>query len=183
MRRLQACWVKLVGGDPGAKDLARLLRVPGSLNAKYDPPRRVAFVWYDDDHYVLDCLRTHVETFGEPCTPAAPPPALPSVTAAPGLVDDVRARAYGHAALGGELLAVTNARNGRRNNQLNESAFKLAGLVAGGLLEQWEVVSGLYYTALALGTDASFTEAEIKRTIASGIAAGLKHPRGLPDAG
>jgi hypothetical protein len=42
---LQARWVKLVGSDPGAKDLARVLRVPGTLNCKYDPPRPVEFVW------------------------------------------------------------------------------------------------------------------------------------------
>lgn len=42
---IQAAWVKYTGGDPGAKDLARVLRVPGSLNHKYDPPRPVEFVW------------------------------------------------------------------------------------------------------------------------------------------
>jgi hypothetical protein len=30
-----------VGGDPSAKDVSRILRVPGTLNRKYDPPRRV----------------------------------------------------------------------------------------------------------------------------------------------
>lgn len=39
--RLQACWVGHVGGDPGAKDLARMLRLPGTLNRKYEPPRLV----------------------------------------------------------------------------------------------------------------------------------------------
>lgn len=33
---LQAGWVALVGGDPGAKDLARVLRVPGTRNYKPD---------------------------------------------------------------------------------------------------------------------------------------------------
>lgn len=37
----QAGWVESVGGDPGAKDLARVLRLPGSVNTKYDPPRPV----------------------------------------------------------------------------------------------------------------------------------------------
>lgn len=43
-RQLQAAWVAYVGGDPGAKDLARVLRVPGTVNRKYDPPRPVTFV-------------------------------------------------------------------------------------------------------------------------------------------
>lgn len=38
---IQARWVAHVGGDLGARDLARVLRVPGTLNYKYDPPREV----------------------------------------------------------------------------------------------------------------------------------------------
>jgi len=38
---LQSRWVDLVGGDKGANDLTRILRVPGSRNYKYDPPRWV----------------------------------------------------------------------------------------------------------------------------------------------
>ena len=37
----QAGWVTLVGSDKGVKDIAHVLRVPGTLNAKYDPPREV----------------------------------------------------------------------------------------------------------------------------------------------
>jgi P4 family phage/plasmid primase-like protien len=46
---LQAGWVSLVGGDPGAKDLARVLRVPGTENRKYDPARPVNIMWADYD--------------------------------------------------------------------------------------------------------------------------------------
>ena len=46
---LQRWWVRHVGADPAACDLARLLRVPGTLNAKYDPPRPVRFVRYELD--------------------------------------------------------------------------------------------------------------------------------------
>ena len=41
---VQRWWVHHVGADPAACDLARLLRVPGTLNGKYDPPRPVQFV-------------------------------------------------------------------------------------------------------------------------------------------
>ena len=40
---LEARWVEYTGADKGAKDLARVLRVPGTLNGKYDPARRVEF--------------------------------------------------------------------------------------------------------------------------------------------
>lgn len=49
-KHLQSAWVKLVGGDPGAHDLARVLRVPGSWNYKYEPKRPVSFV-----RCALDC--------------------------------------------------------------------------------------------------------------------------------
>ncbi|GEM_PF-3448144 len=45
LRSLQAAWVRFTGGDPGAKDLARVLRLPGTCNYKYDPPRPVSFAW------------------------------------------------------------------------------------------------------------------------------------------
>lgn len=38
---MQAAWVLEVGSDPAAKDLARVLRVPGTLNYKYEPARPV----------------------------------------------------------------------------------------------------------------------------------------------
>jgi len=40
-KALQSRWVAFVGGDKAVHDLARVLRVPGTLNYKYDPPRQV----------------------------------------------------------------------------------------------------------------------------------------------
>lgn len=40
-------WVEYVKGDNGAKDISRILRVPGSYNKKYNPPVRVEFVKED----------------------------------------------------------------------------------------------------------------------------------------
>jgi hypothetical protein len=58
-RRLQAAWVVYVGGDKGAKDLARVLRVPGTVNRKYDPPRPVVILRADYDRlYNLPDLET-----------------------------------------------------------------------------------------------------------------------------
>lgn len=41
--KIQSAWVDYVGGDKSCKDLARALRVPGTLNYKYDPPHFVKF--------------------------------------------------------------------------------------------------------------------------------------------
>lgn len=48
--RRQAAWVTYVGGDGGAKDLARILRVPGTVNAKREPVP-VTLVYLTDDAY------------------------------------------------------------------------------------------------------------------------------------
>jgi len=57
-------WVDHTGGDGAAKDLARVLRLPGSLNYKYTPPRPVQFVWcelerlYSRDELIKQCEAT-----------------------------------------------------------------------------------------------------------------------------
>jgi putative DNA primase/helicase len=50
MRTLQAGFVDAMGGDNGAKDLARVLRVPGTYNTKYNPKRLVETVWMDPEN-------------------------------------------------------------------------------------------------------------------------------------
>lgn len=52
-RIISRLWVDRVKGDKGASDLCRVLRVPGSQNYKYDPPRPVRF---------LDCDLTRTYT-------------------------------------------------------------------------------------------------------------------------
>ena len=63
-RALQHAWVAAVGGDGGAKNLNRVLRVPGSLNVKesYGPDYpRVAFVKQEMERlYTLDDLRATI---------------------------------------------------------------------------------------------------------------------------
>ena len=48
-RQVLYTWVDFTGGDGAAKDLARVLRVPGSLNYKYNPPQPVEFVWCETE--------------------------------------------------------------------------------------------------------------------------------------
>lgn len=57
LARIQRSWVHLVGGDPSAKDLARVLRLPGSFNHKYVPARPVKFDYANfNEVYTLDQL-------------------------------------------------------------------------------------------------------------------------------
>ena len=73
MARLQQNWVARIGSDPNARDLARILRVPGTTNGKeeYNPARSVEFVKCDFK------LLYNLEDFGGGENPK-PPPAKPS---------------------------------------------------------------------------------------------------------
>lgn len=84
---------------------------------------------------------------------------------------------YARAALDREIQILRSTPSGDRNNQLNVSAMKLAQLVAGGELDESEVVGALEETALAIGLESS----DIKGTIRSGMKKGKTEPRRAPE--
>lgn len=49
--QIETAWVGYVKGDPTVHDLARVLRVPGSQNHKYSPPKPVSLM-----HFVAGCV-------------------------------------------------------------------------------------------------------------------------------
>jgi hypothetical protein len=120
-------------------------------------------------------------------TDAARPAMLPSWIA--GLLDDRRARAaairllpvpgtpqtipYALAALREETARVSSARPGTRNDTLNRAAFSLGQLVAADLLPAVVVVTALADAAKGCGLPSG----EAHRTIRSGMASGIRHPR------
>lgn len=58
---IQRSWVATVGGDAAVHDLTRVLRVPGTLNFKYDPPRAVVTLACDLARtYPLQALTAHL---------------------------------------------------------------------------------------------------------------------------
>jgi hypothetical protein len=104
-------------------------------------------------------------------TPPAPPPRAP-VTYSTG-----NGGAYAQRALEAECERVSGAQPGERNHTLNRAAFSLGQLVAGGALEQDEVVHALSLAAHQAGLD----DLETRRTIASGLKGGSEQPRGVPE--
>lgn len=80
---------------------------------------------------------------------------------------------YGLAALRSEIEILLRTPVGRRNNQLNRSAFAIAQLVAGGELMGSPTRSALMAAALDVG----LYDIESCRTIASAFEAGLRQPR------
>lgn len=171
-RALQARWVAYVGGDTGAKDLARVLRVPGTFNTKYDPPRPVSLV---------RCELSTVYDLGElaACVPPEPPPAprVAPTVARSGPSD--RRDAYGRKALAEELARVALARDGTRNDTLNAAAFTLGRKVAAGLLDEATVEHELLSAAYTAGLPVR----EAAATVRSGLQAGMQEgpPATLPD--
>jgi hypothetical protein len=84
--------------------------------------------------------------------------------------------AYGRRALEDEAGKVATAGNGTRNNQLNESAFSLGQLEAGGELPPGEAETALLNAADAAG----LPQSETVKTIRSGLTAGRQKPRSAP---
>lgn len=84
-----------------------------------------------------------------------------------------RPRGYAQTALAREADRVQTAPPGTRNDTLNRAAYNLGQLIGVGQLAEDDVISEL----TAAGLTAELEPVEIRRTIASGIAAGRKHPR------
>jgi hypothetical protein len=78
-RIIQQLWVATVGGDPAVHDLTRVLRVPGTLNHKYDPPRSVEFLECGLDRvFALRELTAHLPAVHE-APPKVPAPRATSI--------------------------------------------------------------------------------------------------------
>jgi P4 family phage/plasmid primase-like protien len=90
---------------------------------------------------------------------------------------DTHARAYARAALQSELDKLSRAVRGTRNNRLNQAAYSLGQLVGSGELERGEVEARLTQGALAAGLEPG----ETRKTIRSGLEAGIAQPRQIPD--
>jgi Bifunctional DNA primase/polymerase, N-terminal len=84
---------------------------------------------------------------------------------------------YGRAALDREITTLAAAAPGARNEALNLSAFRLGQLVGGGELNRSEVETALNQACETNGLGKDDGWHTVKRTIASGIGAGLQHPR------
>lgn len=95
-------------------------------------------------------------------------------------------RSYGKAALDQEIGRVAQAIAGTtegRNNTLNKAAFSLGQLVAGGELDEREVVAALTSVARQVGLfeDPNCGERGVAATIQSGLEAGKLEPRTAPE--
>lgn len=91
--------------------------------------------------------------------------------------DESRTRRYAEAALESEVKALESAPTGNRNELLNQSAFALGQFVAADVLSEAEVIRALSRGAMCVGLELE----EIRATITSGLEAGARHPRDIPE--
>lgn len=96
---------------------------------------------------------------------------------APGIVA-MESSAYGRKALEAECQAVASEPQGSRNHRLNQAAFAIGQLVAGGEVQEEEGRPALQQAAAAAGLG----EIEADKTIRSGMTAGMTEPRSANSA-
>ncbi|WP_288482439.1 phage/plasmid primase, P4 family [uncultured Deinococcus sp.] len=163
------------GADTRSADIARILRLPGTLNLKNPArPLPVTVVYEDAESWVegpaLDALPTLPKP--EPVAPAGPArPAQP-------LTGNPHER-YAQSALQKELDTLRSTGEGGRNDALNKATFNAGQLVGAGVLDEVQAAQELTDVALSIGLPAD----EIRDTIRSAMAAGKEKPRDLSHVG
>jgi hypothetical protein len=167
-----------LGGDVAATDAARILRLPGTFNMKIPGnPRPVEIVWCEPERvYYLAAFAEYEAKGRAPAGRDRRPTGAPGPTGI-GQTAAGEYAAYGQKALAAELAELAGAQEGERNARLNQAAFALGQLLGAGVLGRSSVEAGLSGTAAAIGLG----EAEARATIKSGLDAGIKEPRALPE--
>jgi hypothetical protein len=172
-------------------DARRIAKLPGTWARKgvdtSDRPHRMARL-VSVPNAVEIVGRELLAALGAKGAPAegGPPPAPPSRFVLRALPD--ADRAYVEAAVREECDFVRNGKHKNsdgRNNALNAAAFALGQLVAGGVLDRAEAEGELIQAAIdsGLDRDPNCGERGIRATVTSGLEAGMKEPRGVPDDG
>ena len=177
--------------DRVTHDAPRIAKLPGTWarkgpNTKERPHRLCKIIGDMGGKIVvtveqLQKLAKVAEPKAEPRNepPPSPPPPPPPDTSIPfrGRAKGEAWTAYASAALESELNRIKRAATGERNNVLNVAAFCLGQFVPGGHLIRSDLEAALMAAALSAG----LTEAESRSTIKSGLDAGAKLPRAMPE--
>jgi len=164
--------------DRSVHNASRIAKLPGTWARKGpdtpDRPHRLCrIVSYVDDPRIVTIDQLKALTPIKKPEPTAPANGSSFRLKAP----SESGSAYAKAALKYELRTLAFAPEGGRNEALNKAAFALGQFVPGGHLDRATVEAELARVADLIGLD----EAEIKGTIRSGIEAGIKNPRTMPE--
>lgn len=169
-KALQAAWAAYAGSDPAVKDIARVLRVPGTYNYKYTPPRPVEVVKADYD-LVYD--RSELEAV---CEHMIVDETLPRAFQHRTEANDADyERRYAKSALDREVVDVLRTAPGMWHDRLLQAAARLGMLVGPGRLDENEVIDDLIR---ACGSRSDVRDSE--RSIRDALHFGMQTPRTIP---
>ena len=173
-----------LGGDIRATDIARVLRMPGTLHQKSDPievtldfcdPKREYNA--SDFREILDelCVNSPVDAAVDAAIASASASASSSATVT---YDPVPAsRAWGLDAVKRSHSIVASAPSGSRNATLYKEAFLLGTYADTTQITDAEITASLMAAAVTCGAVADDGHPKCASAVARGIAAGRSHPR------
>ncbi len=171
--KLQRAWVTFVGSDQGTLDLARVLRVPGTVNYKteYKPDYPTVTVIKDDPGltYSLTELKALLP-------PLEPTPTPKRRTTPAGEIDVLRKERYWQQALesAAEMIRQSGGGGEKKHPVLLKASKLLGGYVAGGLGNEPDAIR-LLEAEIRRKPDVKDLEAA-DQTIQDGLAYGAANP-------
>jgi putative DNA primase/helicase len=163
-----------LGGDVAATDAARILRIPGTFNMKLaGNPRPVKIEWYEPDRVydLLELAKYEARDKAQPLKRGQGYQEGGGSGSGAGPTGDYAA--YAQKGMADEIARLARTCEGGRNAALNQAAFALGQLVGAGVLDQGSVEAALSGVAASIG----LTGTEIRATIRSGLASGMRKPR------
>lgn len=152
------------GGDIRATDIARVLRLAGSLHRKSDPFAVTLDVCDPSRAVDISEIIELLDTF-------APPEITPRTETVPA------SRSYGTSAIQHAAERVAKLSQGSRNSELVREAFMLGQIAAATSISDDEITAALLDAANTNGSIADDGDAKCRDTIRRGIAEGRTNPR------
>ncbi len=156
--------------------------------ATADEPAKAGgvYVWISEGHPIVDAPQALLELVVEKLVDESPSPEAPIDNKKAKNFErqgqrtssNKRTRSWAEAALDDECYKVASTSKGKRNHQLNSSAFSLGQIVGGGSLSEDEVIDALMQAAKANGSlEEKDGKAACTKTIKSGLSKGKLDPR------
>ena len=182
-KKLQKAFAYTVGADRHAINLTGLLRLPGSVNRKYIPPREVVYKYCDlDRRYRLSELvayaKTELDRLQESIPTPNPTPVVLTKTRLPHKKAS-RANRWAETCFDKQIANLAIPRKHGGNDLLNRTAITLAGLVAASwqtAVTESDAKSALERAAEICG----LPKDKIRWNIDSGFRYGMSRPMSLP---
>lgn len=158
--------------DTKVFNAARIAKLPGTWARKginsADCPHRLCRLVYSPDALVPVSAALLADMAGGKPTAADSPFKVTATNAGPS--------AYVRSAVLQETARVAMAPDGDRNNTLNDAAFRLGTLLGTGEIDRTSVEEHLLFAAGRAG----LAEEESRKTVKSGLDAGVANPRAIP---